>query len=312
MDKGLLGWIYLLNPCGCPPLSDDDPKECQQLISQSAGRTPVPAIIRVLSKQRFKPCVPQMFKEICSHLHRPGSAWDTSAWGMLAAGVQVWLPHACATWMFPIPAVELNPCYGSSKQMLRTHVYWLVLSSAFQFFNMMCLPAKIADTPLVWKDQTCLERSYSGRDSDTVNSTMEWGLKVYLLSNEEKDKQILRERSALHKPFKSLSFCHMPKQHHNACQKSKSLPTKDMVCQAREWSLAFRPQTAQAGKGRDAALQCPGCRTGRSPCLHHIYIPREMQRLSSWSTGQCLSCASVPPSQPKATPIPQHDAAGIR
>lgn len=96
MDKGLLGWIYLLNPCGCPPLSDDDPKECQQLISQSAGRTPVPAIIRVLSKQRFKPCVPQMFKEICSHLHRPGSAWDTSAWGMLAAGVQVWLPHACA------------------------------------------------------------------------------------------------------------------------------------------------------------------------------------------------------------------------
>lgn len=58
---------------------------------------------------------------------------------------------------------------------------------------MMCLPAKIADTPLVWKDQTCLERSYSGRDSDTVNSTMEWGLKVYLLSNEEKDKHIKRK-----------------------------------------------------------------------------------------------------------------------
>lgn len=87
----------------------------------------------------------------------------------------------------------------------------------------MCPTAKTADTPLGWKDQIWIKGSYSGCDSDTVNFTMEWGLKVYLLSNEEKDKQILRERSALRKPFKTL--CHMPKHHHNACQESKPLPT---------------------------------------------------------------------------------------
>lgn len=230
-----------------------------------------------------------------------------------AAGAQVWQPHGRATRQLPILAVELKPCCGSGKQMLRTHIYRLVLSSAFQLFNTMCPTAKIADTPLVWKDQTWLERSYSGHYSDTVDFTMEWGLEVYLFSNEEKDKQILRERSALHKPFKTLSFCHMPKQHHYACQKSEPLPTKDTVCQASKWSLTFRPQIAQAGKGRDAALQCPGCRTGRSPCLHPYITSTSHVEGSGFHPGAqaVFKLPVIPPPQPKAAPILQHEAAGI-
>lgn len=40
MDKGFQGWIYLLDPCGCPPVLDDDPKECQQLIFPESEETP--------------------------------------------------------------------------------------------------------------------------------------------------------------------------------------------------------------------------------------------------------------------------------
>lgn len=50
----------------------------------------------------------------------------------------------------------------------------------------MCQAAKIADIPLVGKDKTQLESSYNGLDLDTVNFTMEWGLKIYLLTKEER------------------------------------------------------------------------------------------------------------------------------
>ncbi len=33
MDKGLVGWVYRVNPAGWPAILDDDPEECQQLIS---------------------------------------------------------------------------------------------------------------------------------------------------------------------------------------------------------------------------------------------------------------------------------------
>lgn len=33
MDKGLVGWVYRVNPAGWPAILDDDPEKCQQLIS---------------------------------------------------------------------------------------------------------------------------------------------------------------------------------------------------------------------------------------------------------------------------------------
>lgn len=50
----------------------------------------------------------------------------------------------------------------------------------------MCQAAKIADILLVRKDKIHLERSYNGLNSDTVNFTMEWELKIYSLSKGER------------------------------------------------------------------------------------------------------------------------------
>lgn len=73
MDKGLFGWIYLLNPCGCPPISDDDPKECQQLISQRAGKSHYTSHnLRVLKEPfqtlHFTSCLKRFFFPLSSPL----------------------------------------------------------------------------------------------------------------------------------------------------------------------------------------------------------------------------------------------------
>lgn len=73
MDKGLFGWIYLLNPCGCPPISDDDPKECQQLISQRAGKSHYTSHnLHVLKEPfqtlHFTSCLKRFFSPLSSSL----------------------------------------------------------------------------------------------------------------------------------------------------------------------------------------------------------------------------------------------------
>lgn len=88
MDKGLFGWIYLLNPCGCPPISDDDPKECQQLISQRAGKSHYTSHnLRVLKEPfqtlHFTSCLKRFFFPP-SHLHYPTNTLDISALEMSA------------------------------------------------------------------------------------------------------------------------------------------------------------------------------------------------------------------------------------
>lgn len=87
MDKGLSGWIYLLNPCGCPPISDDDPKECQQLISQRAGKSHYASHNLHILKEPFQTlhftsCLKRFF--FFSHLHYPTSTLDISASEMRA------------------------------------------------------------------------------------------------------------------------------------------------------------------------------------------------------------------------------------
>lgn len=87
MDKGLFGWIYLLNPCGCPPISDDDPKECQQLISQRAGKSHYTSHnLHVLKEPfqtlHFTSCLKRFFSP--SHLHYPTNTLDISALEMSA------------------------------------------------------------------------------------------------------------------------------------------------------------------------------------------------------------------------------------
>lgn len=88
MDKGLFGWIYLLNPCGCPPISDDDPKECQQLISQRAGKSHYTSHnLHVLKEPfqtlHFTSCLKRFFFSP-SHLHYPTNTLDISALEMSA------------------------------------------------------------------------------------------------------------------------------------------------------------------------------------------------------------------------------------
>lgn len=88
MDKGLFGWIYLLNPCGCPPISDDDPKECQQLISQRAGKSHYTSHNLHVLKEPFQTLHftsrLKRFFFFPSHLHYPTNTLDISALEMSA------------------------------------------------------------------------------------------------------------------------------------------------------------------------------------------------------------------------------------
>lgn len=139
MDKGLFGWIYLLNPCGCPPISDDDPKECQQLISQRAGKSHYTSHnLHVLKEPfqtlHFTSCLKRFF--FPSHLHSPTNTLDISALEMSALTklkrdfyVLCWwvghthvLVHApCNMWvpmgshMLPIHSTRFQPCCGREK-----------------------------------------------------------------------------------------------------------------------------------------------------------------------------------------------------
>lgn len=88
MDKRLFGRVYLLNPCGCPPISEDDPKECQQLISQRAGKSHYASHNLHILKEPFQTlhftsCLKRFFF-FFSHLHYPTSTLDISASEMRA------------------------------------------------------------------------------------------------------------------------------------------------------------------------------------------------------------------------------------
>lgn len=174
-----------------------------------------------------------------------------------------------------IPSASSSCCWnrghamGAPSQLRASPCINSALVGSLYFFNITCPSAKTAAIPSVWKDKTWLERSYNGRDSDTVNCTMGWGLKIYLLSNEGKANQTRRERSASHKTFQTLSFCYVLGQHRYVCQNGKFLlsPRKQTARPARK----HRPLKTTRSTGRYGRCpHRPGGVIARSPFPPHI------------------------------------------
>jgi len=59
MDKGLVGLVYRVNPAGWPAILDDDPEECQQLISPKLEGVTMEVIICSSAKLLIQ--IPNLF-----------------------------------------------------------------------------------------------------------------------------------------------------------------------------------------------------------------------------------------------------------
>lgn len=162
MDKGLFGWIYLLNPCGCPPISDDDPKECQQLISQRAGKSHYTSHnLHVLKEPfqtlHFTSCLKRFF---FSPLSSPLSYqyfghqclgnecfnkvnvtfyvlcwWVGRTRALVHALCNMWAPTG--SHMLPIHITKFQPCYGRDKDILRLKTYQVTPNVPIGFFFLL-------------------------------------------------------------------------------------------------------------------------------------------------------------------------------